>query len=94
MKMLGAERSSLRWNRRLGVQRYLRIVTRLVQMTPGETSQRARIALRARLGSGQRHLIRDEARAEATAAEFLAALGSQVRGTLCRDFDSLFFFGP
>ena len=83
---------SVRWSKRVGVQRYLRLLSRLSRMTPAEAAVRGiRIPLkklaasRLQFASGVTTVDR---------RPLFAAAGMSVRDWLIRRFDERFLFGP
>lgn len=82
----------VRWSKRVGVQRYLRLLARLSRMTPGEAAARViQIPLR--------RLAASRSRASGSKSRQAWPLGRAVSGVPLREWlaarlDERFFFGP
>lgn len=83
----------IRWSKRVGTQRYLRLAARAVRMTPGE------VAVRLADSSIARRLLRPierlgETRQAAARTSFVESFGPNVRLGLATVLSRRFLFGP
>ena len=86
--------SVLRWNKRLSVQRYVRLFERLVRMSMPEIAERVRGRARKWRSIRAYYLSRYKAEANNCATLLVETIGTDTRKKLAAKFDHIFFFGP
>ncbi len=86
--------NQLRWHKRLGVQRYWRLLERILAMPPAEFRHRLWHKVRPQLASPGASAQAQKKRADRHAAAFVEALGTNPIERISLQLETRFLFGP